>query len=468
MKKVLLIIFILILTLSCGLIGCDLPSFNVPDITPDQNPSEPNVEEIRLSASSVGLALGDKTLSGKDNDLMRSYTLSLKKGQEVYDAEWSPSDEGIVTVNGGALTPVSEGETTVKAVYDGKEYTAKVTVGVAIASKEDFTTLAIASFKDSTQELLSGSYVLVNDIDYEDTVFYPIASVSVKGKFTPYKYTGAYNFYCDSLQWKALLEERFNDFDWETFSNQGVNPDGVPFSGIIEGNGYSLKNVAYMADNVVTKDWDRFGGAWGNIIGRNTGTIRNIAFEDLAYQEIKNESCGFDLKDEYESFTFSSGLKFGNPDYKPGATPMNESYMHTFSGIVYENKGVIENVYARIWRPEIVFLGSAHGCVGGIAVLNYGTIQNVIVEHPLTPGRLQSIICGSLVEEGKLVNCFALIGAIEDANRSLVYMTEDDAESLSECGVFTDVANLSSSEKVKKLDQSAWNIQTRSISLNKN
>lgn len=447
---------ILTILLTCAIIfsfGCEKPEEKV----------------YSLNQTSVGVALST-TVSGNDNSLMTSYdlTLSDQDGNAVAeDIAWSSDNDSVVTVDNGKLTAVAEGETTVKAVYKGITYECKVTVGTAIATRDDFITLAVASYKSETHELLAKTYVLVNDIDYTEKIFYPIAGVSLDGKFAPYKYTGEYRFYTDSLQWKELLSTRFNDFDWSHFSRSGINPTGVPFSGVIEGNGFTIKNASFMADNCITNAWDRLGGAWNNVIGRLTGKIRNIFFEDLAYQEFRNGSCGVNIVNTYTNYAFENGLKFGNPDFKPGATPINVANMQTFSGLVYENKGEIENLYIKVWRPEITSLGSAYGCIGGVAVLNYGKINNVVVEHPITPGRLPSVICGSLVENGSLENCFAIVGSIEDSNRSLVYGLEDSDSALSTCKIFTDLNGFLSSSDAQRLDKNIWNIQQRALLLNK-
>lgn len=458
MKKLTLIILIICFTFS--FLACE-PQTETPEEM-----------VVSISDSYVGLAFGNTTLSGKENSLMTSYTIKLKaenstQSEIIQDATWQSSDQQIVTVSNGTLTPISEGQTTVSATYKDKTYTCIVTVGTAISCKEDLTKLSLASYKSETRDLLSKNYVLVSDIDYTDSVIYPIAGVSLDGKITPHKYNGEYRVYTDSLQWKKLLESTYNDFDWESFSRNGINPTGVAFSGIIEGNGYSIKNASLMGDNCITNAWDRFGGAFANVIGRLTGTVRNIGFLDLAYQEIRNDSCGYHMVDEYSQFTFSNGLKFGDPAYKPGATPMSVAHMQTFSGIVYENKGVIENVYAKIWRPEITFLGSAYGAIGGVSVLNYGQIKNVVLVHPMTPGRMHSILCGSLVESGSVENCFALIGTVEEGNRSLIYQVADDSEKLSTCKIFTSDITMYESEDLKRLDQKVWLIQSRSIGLNK-
>ncbi|MBR7110276.1 MAG: hypothetical protein IKC83_00220 [Clostridia bacterium] len=457
MKKIFLLILSLCFLL--GVIGCNPPEEGNSDSY-----------EIVLSDGNVGLALGDKTVSGADNSLMTGYTTSLSKvfenGEtENLTPEWTSSDSGVVSVSDGVLVPQGEGQTVVKATYDNEVYECDVTVGTAIASKEDFTTLALASYKPETHALLSETYVMVCDVDYEDSIFYPIAGVSLDGNMTPYNYNGPYRFYTDSLQWKALLEQRFNDFDWSEFSRQGINPQDIPFSGIINGNGYLVKNASLMADNVITNAWDRLGGAFNNVIGRLTGELKNICFENLSYQEFKNGSCGVDIVDMYSEFDFANGLKFGNPTYKPGATPINVAYMQTCSGLVYENKGLIENVYLNVWRPELVSLGNAYGCIGGISVLNYGKIKNVVCEHMITPGRLPSIICGSLVENGSMENCFAIIGTIEDGNRTLVYGLEDNDAKLSTSKIFYSKNAFCESDESKKLDKATWNIEARDFAL---
>ncbi len=459
MRKIVLLI--LSLCLALGAIGCNPPEDDNNDST----------YEIVLSNASVGLALGDKTVSGADNSLMTSYTISLKKVftedgvEESLTPEWITLDSEVVSVSDGVLTPQGEGQTVVQANYDGKTYECKVTVGTAIASKEDFTTLALASYKPETHTLLSKIYVMVCDVDYADGIIYPIAGVSIDGDFTPLNYPNPYRFYTDSLQWKALLEQKFNDFDWATFSRQGINPMGVPFSGVIDGNGFSVKNASLMADNLITKDWGWLGGAFNNVIGRLTGELKNICFENFSYQELRNGSCGVSIVDMYSSFSFSNGLKFGNPTYKPGATPISESYMQTCSGLVYENKGIIENVYLNVWRPELKTLGSASSCIGGISVLNYGKIKNVVAEHMITPGRLRSIICGSIVDDGTVDNCFAIIGTIEDGNRTLVSGLEDNDPKLSTSKIFYSKDDFCKSDDSQRLDKGIWDIETNGFAL---
>ena len=219
----------------------------------------------------------------------------------------SVSDDGKVTFNS-----VSCGKTMGYVSINGTANLVGISLEVVtpISSIADMDLLALASHNDYT--LLSQSYMLVNDIDYEGKIIYPIAifrenanrvlgiqwkyllqSTEEKVKigsveFPKYKFVNRENVgkkvagqeYC-----YGLSEEEFKFLAY----NGGINSAYRAFSGTFDGNGYSIKNAVTMYDSMIVLANGVYYGSNSSIFGEANGaTFKNIGFENITKQNLND------------------------------------------------------------------------------------------------------------------------------------------------------------------------------------
>lgn len=295
-------------------------------------------EPYAYTMSSPTVKLADlKTLSGKDNTLYTQAELAVWKINPITgetemlskdEFEISVMDEQVVSAtieNDGkvAFQAKACGNTIAKATINGTPRSASVSVEVAIPVQEiaDMDILSLASNNDST--LLSKSYMLVNDIDYEGKLIYPIATWTENNSRTvgvQWKYllqtteekvkVGSVEFpkyeYVDraNVGKKAAGQEHCYGLTDEEFKylayNKGINSENKAFTGVFDGNGYAIKNAVTMNGSLLvaptTGDWY---SANSYIFGLTNGaTIKNIAFENItmqAFSDFKPEDSDYGL-----------------------------------------------------------------------------------------------------------------------------------------------------------------------------
>ena len=351
------------------------------------------------------------TYKGEDNE-----DLGLATGVQL-----KSNNETVAKVNdGGIIEAVSSGKTVITATAPDATNTVdiSVTVWVGIATPADMDALSLITYyndKTTAQTLLSKNYLLMNDIDYSTHVrnfILPIASPSgglCNTSSTAAGVTDCYNLNngsilfalaCSirannpmnmkvahySLTWKALLG--LTDATITVGSNtvhylvdsegnefKGINPNLVPFSGVLNGNGYSLKNAWVMADNFVflmPNSAYATIGVGNCFMGINKGTITNIGFESInmpnanvTYEITKTDGLNTEMKyKQYwhnasqSSLTLNGqycGLPQGsyvksNESTATGiclqASPsMRDQAMSLSSALILSNYGLINNVY---------------------------------------------------------------------------------------------------------------------------
>ncbi|MBQ8322963.1 MAG: hypothetical protein IJX91_03240 [Clostridia bacterium] len=317
-----------------------------------------------FSSPSIKLATAT-TLSGKVNS---SYTATkmtvvgvniLTGAVTKYTAaEFTISDYDETVAN---FTTSANGEITVSSVAVGETYLTahltdlgqtiqgKVEVVTAISGIADMDILALACHSD--KPLLGESYMLVNDIDYENDVIYPIAP-----------FTDNLNARTPGIQWKYRLkktsggyafEERENfgkagygltDEEFKTFAqNGGLNPkNGLSFSGNFDGNGHSIKNAKLFYGITTLNVAGSYNAAYSNIFGQCTGTIKNVSFENISLQDPKDvviEGSDYGLDRMYVNAStpiIDGGLR---------KTADGEYYYRGASLIGRGNGCVVKNVY---------------------------------------------------------------------------------------------------------------------------
>lgn len=269
------------------------------------------VEPVYYAFSQARVKLADdKTVSGAVNDLYTTIDIRVKKVNAVSGektdldksqfgltvendtlAQASVADDGTVT-----LQALTVGATTLQAQIQATGETVVIPLEVAtpIATIADMDTLSLSMYNDTS--LLSGNYMLVGDIDYDGDVIMPISSYTGSAVATDMT---------AGIQWKYRLKATENGYEMEDRSQFGKAGTGLtdeefarfndkhaakgtfnlPFTGTIDGNGYSVKNagIFYGAWVSVSKA-DNYVSNYTGIFGVFNGTLKNISFENITMQ----------------------------------------------------------------------------------------------------------------------------------------------------------------------------------------
>lgn len=353
-------------------------------------------------------------------------TMNVLPSNEV---EWSVENDEVATVQNGLVTSVSNGNTVVKAKYNGTEVSIRVNVMMPIYSADDMDRLGLATYnlsKDDATKMLSKNFVLMNDIDYsERTRNWIIPIASVNGEFfnllrAEISINGDISYY--SKSWEQVLGlstakvdsatilyripqtelDALDENERKQYEFKGINPNNIAFSGTFDGNGYSIKNAFLMADNVQYTSGKTYATGAQSFIGNLTGTLKNLSFENL-YIGDNNILIDYDSTSEnYLTHVYNkNGSQLYGPDnplalyatYDKDAKG-NDLYMKSYNGIigvrtgrdqwgrrnattsalVLRNSGKVENVY-------MSYSNTASECtvISGIALYNAGTIKNVVL-----------------------------------------------------------------------------------------
>lgn len=389
------------------------------------------------------------TYKGEDNE-----DLGLATGVQL-----KSNNETVAKVNdGGIIEAVSSGETVITATAPDATNTVdiSVTVWVGIATPADMDALSLITYyndKTTAQTLLSKNYLLMNDIDYSTHVrnfILPIASLKgntdngsdhtdVFGlvnetiwarQASGWGWGGPGGWYASyySESWKAILNlteagDGTNGYYLQNEADEeflGINPNAVRFSGVLNGNGYAIKNAFLMADNFLTEmpsniDGSYQGGHWGfamGVIGLNQGIISNVSFENIMMPnasvyvtrngaEIKYSYTSGPVRLHYEQVAEGKAIKFSKVRNSETATycaaygiTSSAIYASALSSVIVLNLGTVENVamtYTSMsldpWRSacgDIVDIGPFNG--NGLVFNNRGNIGNVVVARTETTG----------------------------------------------------------------------------------
>lgn len=339
---------------------------------------------------------------------------------------WSVADESVVTVANGVLTAVGNGSTTVTATYEGESFEVAVNVFTPVYSADDLDTLALSTYYESAEkatEILSANYMLMNDIDYsahERNFILPIASPNAEdgANFASVLASagGDYGYY--SKVWKEMfdLEEHTTENGGVILRDKtskepfkGINPNGVEFAGIFDGNGYAIKNAWLMVENVLFMCYHEGTNQYnvGNMcfIGVNNGAVRNLAFEDIEIGAVETFAKTDENGNRYYEFNKNPVHYYFTDPVRLEAHKQENPIWSLYSGAAYEsatgdvrhilgwtewgsrfaagnafilhNKGEISNVYARYTNDSNVSLGMISG---GITLINDGTVSDCVLE----------------------------------------------------------------------------------------
>lgn len=454
------------------------------------------------SATLLTAATVDGTANADHNSatVEATYTYDIKggEGEVATDLVWTSADQSVVTVDGGVITAVGSGSTTVTVSGEGYNNSVEipVTVYVPIKTAKDMDALSLITYnydKDTATKMMGYNYLLMNDIDYSTHVrnfVLPIASPAgattetsgaaqtqtdvhriaymcghnaqggaSAGAWQP---LGIYAHF--SKSWSQILGltmvadttngSYMTKADGSKFT--GINPNLIPFTGVLNGNGYSIKNAWLMADNYFTTgSWGSFIKAGGGscFIGLNKGKIENLVLDNFTIPSdgtyvncTKTDGLNSEIK-YYHSASLTGGGSDGNgtlfADYNSQWGEFKQKYgkllaandvayslainnsssrYSDFSGIVLSNEGTIENV-------KLVYTNTANTCFNGaqssapnansprtladglVVYNNYnGTIKNTIVQRtdPINPTDVNGGAVDYATAKGGLTNAYYL------------------------------------------------------------
>ena len=268
----------------------------------------------------------------------------------VSDVAWEVEDEKIVTFSDGLVTPVAVGKTVITASYGG--FTAKcyVTVEIpdmsvtleenAVGMKEIGGTYALRynvaggkeylpTFTSSNPKVASvneegvvtalaeGTAVITAEfLGYSDICTINVIDYAAyKGISTKEEFLNAMNVEGGASGKYILL----NDIDFAGYVF-GKNNKLPRFKGVLEGNGFALKNFTVQEDSGNANMFDGMGAS-----GSNRAVVRNITFD----------------------FTFHAGYRnflFGNGDLNLELTNAVFKVNLVYSGSVYEKSSILSGI----------------------------------------------------------------------------------------------------------------------------
>ena len=429
-------------------VGGDTLSFSLADniVIKDVQFVEHNAYALTVDNTFVSL-LTPKTLNGADHSFKVSEAVSVNS-EKAYELE--SKNANVVTTKNGNVTSVASGDTKVlvKSRYASAEVAVRVSYPISSATDMDF--LSMVTYKEdkaTAEAYLYANYLFTNDIDYSThtrNYILPIASVNHEhgrliwsggvwtqgedydnvdrtdtGEFALGGLTrGTYY----SIGWKDVLG--LTEATIAVGSNtayymqnsavagyaedvvgaefRGINPNGLPFSGRFDGNGYAIKNAFYMTDNlqgqarsgsVAAQNSKGYNGLGGFLVGYNIGTIENLEL----YVSVANP------RDYY----YNNGVY--SKTQKDGSLKINELYLNadkTAQKVLLHSKGGVHTALTGKYSPH---KGSEGTGATGIVAINNGVLQNlyhnvkVYASVAETPMSSQGVIAS--VNGYKITNC---------------------------------------------------------------
>ena len=320
-----------------------------------------------LDKPRILLATG-KTYSGENNEAYTTATLvvnehNLRTGvvRQMEGAELDiDADEDlpyfVTKKENGTITFVakniaSNSSAIIQIPSNNRRLKVDIDVAYAMASIKDMDKLSLASYSSPTD--LDLSYILVNDIDYDGNIIYPIAlwrenanrTVSEQWRYLLDYSNGKYQYIERSLV--GSTKQGLTDAEWLIFCNgKGINPSNKSFTGVFDGNGYAIKNAKLMfAPFVTSPTTGVYSGAGTSVFGYVVnGTLRNIEF-DISLQTVSDIEAlfGNDL-----SKTVSNGAIL---DFDWAVS--KNKYVHFSSTILYRTQSAsVYNVYVHLNLPS--------------------------------------------------------------------------------------------------------------------
>ena len=392
-----------------------------------------NPVRVNVADAYFGSTASNATVTVKEMD--------IKTGEATDVSDkivWTSSDEAVATGSGGTITGgTKNGGATLTGSLDGVEVTGIEVEGfteIKTIAQMDKLALVTWDYKndvETAKKYLAGNYVLGTDIDYAGQRILPIANVFVK-MGTADKSAGWWNeadlswfVSANTFVWRDILTAYANGtaenwrtvkaakiadktWDaaktaWENANNynkagvanfKGTNPENLPFTGIFDGNGYSVKHAQIIYANFVTRQRGNNSGlnsAGWCVFGENQGTITNIDFEDLRYSELYGAEDGV-IGTGIVSDSASEGYTFYKTDgelLKDG-TGADGHYANTNTrskqgAFIRYNAGTISNIKITFASREDYHwdywndakLNSTASSFG--ILYNQGTMENIVM-----------------------------------------------------------------------------------------
>ena len=362
------------------------------------------IKDVRLASN--------KTYSGMDNTKYTSHKISVERihlingtktmlPQTAFTLEISDETlvETFVSPEGEVTFTAGEKEGKCQVIFKLAETRVKLVVNLqvynALATIEDMDALSFASY--SNPKDLQKSYILVNDIDYNGQIIYPIAESNMidnKANPRPIGYQWKYLLDFDEAKGYSYLPRSevgkagkgLTDGEMLAFGkNNGINPTVSVFSGTFDGNGYSIKNAMLMwAGHYLTNDKR---ASRMSIFGEMTdATVRNIAFENITIQ-IPSDTLAYEQPYDISYFQGENGYESG--DYANDGT----KYRYYGASIAQRTtRTSFENIYLEMDYTR----ASRHGMVDG-----------ALVNWSLAETRFENCV---VFVNSSVSNCYALTG----------------------------------------------------------
>jgi len=249
--------------------------------------------------------------------------------------------------------------------------------------------IACASHLNNTRNYLSSHFKLVKNIEFLESDF------EVNGKF-----------YNNGTGWKPI----------------GSGTTNKSFTGVFDGNGYSVKNIIINIQSEQT--------VFAGLFNTNSGTIKNLGIED-GHISIKYGSAGgvsgrndngiiencfntCDIKIEDETGSTTLGGIVGVVYSGTVKNCYNTGYIYSTDdagGIAGTNSGLIQDCFNTGYIRAING-DDSYSYAGGIAGTNHNIIQSCYNVGYITSERAGGAISGLLVDlsnpDAKFINCYYL------------------------------------------------------------
>lgn len=353
--------------------------------------------------------------------------------------EWVSADTTIATVENGLISSVSSGNTVVTAKYNGKEVSVNVVVAIPIFDIDDMDALGLVTYlfnKELATDFLSKNYVLMNDLDYSTrSMNWIIPIASVNGEFfnqlrSDISINGDISYY--SRTWERVLglskakvdsatilytktQQELDAMDEnarKAFEFKGINPNNVAFSGTFDGNGHTIKNAWLLADNVLYTSGKTFGVGAQSFIGNLTGTLKNIAFDNL---KIADNNIIIDYVNEETALTHTYNKNGSQLYAKDNPNALYATYAKENvdgTGADLYMKGYNGLIGTRVGRDQ---WGRRNGNTSALVLSNKGTIQNVYMTYTNTASTCSVTSAITLYNDGLIDSC-VLVPVLEEYN----------------------------------------------------
>lgn len=517
-------------------------------ITIDGVPYESNVKvsvidlaRIRPSAISASLFTGEKMDGSPDGNVKEKQLSAWKWNAEKKQAEklesgqvvWESDNESVASVDeNGLVSATGNGSAIVTGKAFEQTFNVKVDVFTPIYTADDMDRLSLLTYTESAEnatKLLGYNYMLMNDVDYSAhtrQIILPIASMTVAdykkmadkcgipaGSNSYFSYFWKYMFNLTESTDNDNVTRLYKD-EAKTKKFEGINPNGVHFTGILDGNGYSIKGSEktpawLLVENVLLGNYfdsrDQYSAGAISFMGYNDGVVRNLAFENVIigssetycktnadnqrYYEHNVNPVKYYVTGAGSSLTESQKeerlaiIRSNNPMYIAYEQKNFENSLGRAvafsdwqdwgsrlcggSAFFLQNRGTIENVCLKY--RNVGSLGQKLE-MGGLVYLNESTVKNCYLELDLkeavSAGKKEEPgCCVAVTNFGSISNVRVVTTRITNTDYAEIYAANGTSDGVNSFATVADF--LANSNATGKYDLTKWNFTT-TVSLKKN